>query len=177
MPLDSHALVAIVSVVVAAVLLLWLQRALRTRRLRRRFRHARDGEDRARSYLVKHGFAVLQEQVTRTPVMWVDNARNEFTVRADYLVRKRGRRAVVEVKTGTTAPDPTASATRRQLLEYARCYDVDDIYLFDAERNALVAVRFDTRESGRSPVRAMLWFATGFAAACAVLAWVLRGGG
>ncbi len=129
--------------------------------MRRRAHRAQAGEDRAREYLLRHGFTILEEQATLHPHMWIDDTRTEFTVRADYVVRKHGRRGVVDAKTGTHAPDPASSDTRRQLLEYARCYDVDDVHLFDAERDRLRKIRFDSSGRRRSAVRLFWWFVTG----------------
>ena len=136
----------IAALAIAAVLggLAWraVTRAWRKWKTQRRFRHGARGEEKARAALRRRGFEILEEQARRFPLMYVGGKEESFEVRADYLVRRKGRRAVVEVKTGTRAPDPTYRNTRRQLLEYARCYDVDDIHLYDADSDTLREIRF-----------------------------------
>ena len=63
-------------------------------------------------------------------------------MRADFVVVRRGRRYVAEVKTGQAAPDIAAPATRRQLLEYRCAFGVDGVLLVDAEAGRVHAVDF-----------------------------------
>ncbi len=103
-------------------------------------RHARHSERSARAWLEANGFRILEEQATRTAELIVNGTAQPFIVRADYLVARDGVRAVVEVKTGAVA-DPANRATRRQVLEYAWVYDVDAVYLFDADDERLIEIR------------------------------------
>jgi Holliday junction resolvase-like predicted endonuclease len=142
-----------------------------TRRFRmfRRFRKGREGETEALALLREEGYRILDAQVTRKAVMFVDDERREATVRADLLVRKQGRTYVVEVKTGAVASDPAASATRRQLLEYAHVYRCDGLLFADMERRTLHTIRFDAPGRaflalGQTPWRALFAaLAIGFA--------------
>lgn len=109
----------------------WFRRVLA-----RRFGHARRGEADARGWLARNGFTVIEEQAARTTFLLVDGEELPFTVRADYLVERLGRQAIVEVKTGAAA-DPATRDTRRQILEYAWVFGVSDIYLFDADAEQL----------------------------------------
>jgi Holliday junction resolvase-like predicted endonuclease len=119
----------------------WLFRARLRWRLARSRAQGVKGEARAVRSLKQSGFAIVGEQIEQTAVLMVDQQPVPFTVRADFLVRKAGRTAVVEVKTGAAAAIETA-ATRRQLLEYAAIYHVDDVYLFDASSDRLYHTRF-----------------------------------
>ena len=113
-------------------------RAFRMRRLRAR---GAAGEVRAREWLEARGFEILETQVRRTGVMEVDGEEVEFVVKADFLVRREDRVAIVEVKTGAAA-DAANRMTRRQLLEYQVVYATEEVFLFDATREQLVSVRF-----------------------------------
>jgi Holliday junction resolvase-like predicted endonuclease len=119
----------------------WLFRARQRWRLARSRAQGLDGEVRALRSLKRFGFAILGEQVERTAVLMIDEQPVPFTVRADFMVRKSGRTAVVEVKTGASATFD-AAATRRQLFEYAAIYQVEDVYLFDATSDRLYHTRF-----------------------------------
>jgi hypothetical protein len=74
--------------------------------------------------------------------MWIDGEAASYELIADFIVARGKETALVEVKTGECAPDPTHVATRRQLLDYQHAFDVDAIYLFDAEANALMRIEF-----------------------------------
>jgi len=74
--------------------------------------------------------------------MWVDGEPETYELIADFIVSRGKETALVEVKTGDRAPDPTHIATRRQLLDYLHAFEVDAIYLFDAEANKLMRIEF-----------------------------------
>ena len=172
--------------IVAAVVVLslalgaWLGARVRRfwlrRQLARRWRHARRGEAQARGWLERHGFRILDEQVSRTATLIVDGHETPFTVRADYLVERDGVRAVVEVKTGDVA-DPSARGTRRQILEYAWVYGVSEVYLFDADTPRLHRISLRTAPADAAPAPRPWWpvtlaFAAG-AALAALTVWAL----
>ncbi len=126
-----------------------IRRAWKAWLLRRRMRGAASGEELAERWLAARGHRVLERQVTRRCVMWVDGVETPYDLRADLLVEIAGERVLVEVKTGDAA-DARATATRRQLREYAAEFGVERLYLFDATRQRLHAVEFDTH-NGLAP--------------------------
>lgn len=147
----------------------WLARGLT-----RRFRHARQGEENARSWLERHGFTIVDAQASQGAELIVDGVPAPFVVRADYLVERNGVRAVVEVKTGAVA-QPAARATRRQVLEYGWVYGVSEVYLFDADAEVLRRIELPAREPDAP--RPRNWTIAAFAAGIAIgvmLAWLAR---
>ena len=140
-------------------------------RMFRRFQKGREGEAEAVALLAEEGYRVIDAQVTRKAVIYVDDEPREATVRADLLVRKQGRTYVVEVKTGAVASDPAASATRRQLLENAHVYRCDGLLFADMERRKLHTIRFETSPSPLgSPLGSPPWRALG---ACLAVGYAL----
>lgn len=165
-------IVLLVLLLSGAVLFRALSHLLRRLRLRMRFARGARGECKARNYLSQHGFRILKEQASLTPWLFVDGKRVPFEIRADFIVSKRGRRAVVDAKTGTVAIDPRSPHTRRQLLEYAHYYDVDDVYLFDAEHKRLLRIGFGL--VGRNSFTALAGLLCGMALGGAgVYVWML----
>lgn len=148
----------LLGLLLGALVSLWVGRAWRRARLRRRFRRARAGELAAEKLLKKRGFRILDDQVRRREHMLVDGKRLEYEVRADLLVSRWWRTYVVEVKTGKSAPNPKTTATRRQLREYAAIYDVDGLLLADMSAGELREIRFPARATGRRPA----WMAAMF---------------
>ncbi len=83
-----------------------------------------------RVFLKRKGYRILQEQAALDGCFLVDKKAYKFQVRADFLVSKKGKKAVVEVKTGKKSINPAYPDTRRQLLEYAALYEADEIFIF-----------------------------------------------
>ena len=127
-----------------AALLLGLMVAGRkgNRATRRRNRMALDGEVIAEKLLKKNGYSVVDRQVVGEWWIDIDGEEVEVQVRADFLVKKRRRLYVAEVKTGRMVTDPVFPATRRQLLEYHLVFDVDGVLLVDAESRQIHRVDF-----------------------------------
>lgn len=101
-----------------------------------------DGELKAKAYLQKNGFTILKEQAHIEKQMIIDGHAQSFTLRADFLVEKDTKTAVVDAKSGVECVNPSNSATRRQLLEYFTCYDVDRVYIYNSIEDKLVSVEF-----------------------------------
>lgn len=146
-PLLTIALVFVGALLLAAIvwLTLRIRRAALAWRLRRRFRSAASAEVRAERWFTRHGFRIIDRQILRRGEIHVDGESYRFDVRADLIVERDGERALVEIKTGEAA-EPNASATRRQLLEYGVVFGVSALYLFDADREQLMHVRFAALE-------------------------------
>lgn len=119
-----------------------LRRAWERGRLRRRFRRAARGEQRAVGLLEDLGYRVLAEQPLVQGRIWVDGVNTPFEVRPDLLVRRRGQSYCVEVKTGARAVSPGQRQTRRQLREYAALLPGHRLLLLDVEAGRLIEVAF-----------------------------------
>lgn len=152
---------------------LWWVRARPRRRLRAAAVRGAAGEERAASLLERHGYAIEQRQSSQAWSVLVDGEELPVTVRADYLVTRRGRRYVAEVKTGEAAPRADHPPTRRQLLEYRHAFDVDGILLVQAEAGRIQEVAFPAAFAARPPARSpWTWLVLGFlvGAACGAVA-------
>ncbi|MCB9557275.1 MAG: hypothetical protein H6707_14295 [Deltaproteobacteria bacterium] len=127
----------------AAFLLLLALTASIYRRRRRlaRMLHGRQAEARAPEILRDHGYRALIEQPDGQYTLSIDGQPQEISVRADLLARRGRTLALVEVKTGKAAR-PTLAETRRQLLEYALAFDVDELLLVDADQQTLQRISF-----------------------------------
>jgi hypothetical protein len=121
---------------------LWWRAASLRWRLAEQSARASAGEALAEKLLAKAGYRVEARQATQRWAVRVDGAPHEVTLRADFVVARRGRRYVAEVKTGQDAPEIAAPATRRQLLEYRCAFGVDGVLLVDAEARKVHAVDF-----------------------------------
>jgi hypothetical protein len=111
------------------------------------------GEWSAPALLENAGYEVLARQVDGSWMVHADGQPRTFKLRADYLVRRLGRRYIAEVKTGRVATRLSHGATRRQLLEYWAAFDVEGVLLVDADRESITHVELDplARLAGKAP--------------------------
>jgi hypothetical protein len=113
-----------------------------SRRMRRQAGRALDAEARGASLLRRAGYTVTGSQVRGSYDILIDGRPFTVALRADYVVERRGRRFVAEVKSGELAPSLETAATRRQLLEYRIAFDVAGVLLVDAEQGSIHEVVF-----------------------------------
>jgi hypothetical protein len=149
---------ALLGVLLALVLLgvgLSVRRLLRSRVAHRRARRALRGEKRAAALLRDHGYRVRDAQLATTYHPRLAGQRWPVALRADYLVSRRGKHYVAEVKTGERAPSLAHPPTRRQLLEYSVAFDVDGVLLVDVEAGLVQEVEFPRRAVRHSAAPAL----------------------
>ena len=139
---DQLALLLLAATALLAAWMLRLALTRNSRRSKRRNRVAQRGESAAERLLERHGYQILDRQVQAAWTFHVDGEAVEAKVRADLLVRRRGRVYVAEVKTGERAPDPKHPPTRRQLLEYCYAFDPDGLLLVDMSTRRVREVAF-----------------------------------
>ncbi len=154
---DLQLVLTALAVLVGAAAALALRARLERWRMQRRFARGRVGEQQAVRLLERSGYRILQEQLSQETGFWMDEQWCPVTVRADFLVERRGKRFVAEVKTGSTAPNPASTATRRQLLEYSHVYDADGLLLVDMQSRRLHCIRFGRGQPLAPPRRSYAW--------------------
>ena len=131
------------------------------------------GERRARVLLERAGYRILAEQPRHLATLEVAGRDEDYLLVPDFLCERGGRRYVADAKTGAGA-DPSARATRRQLLEYACAFEVEDALLIDVLRGRIVRLRFGVL--GRQRSRAWPWVLAALGLAAAGWACSLSGG-
>lgn len=131
----------------------WWRAGEGERVLKRRQRRAFQAEEDAAGVLRAHGYQILDEQVEHHWTIDVNGEPFAVELRADYMVKRGGKRYIAEVKSGMSAPSLTTAATRRQLLEYRVAYDVHGILLVDMQAVELNEVDFGDRVEGREERR------------------------
>ena len=140
--LQLSIIIGFIAFIAGAYLFHQVFRFQRKHKIQKRRRHGEQGESLAKKYLIKQGFEILDEQVEANSSLYVNDQEIPYKIRADFLVERNDELAIVEVKTGKEAPKPQNRSTRRQLLEYSLVYDVDCLYLFNAETKSLQSVEF-----------------------------------
>ncbi len=114
--------------------------------LRRRMGEARVAEEEAGRLLEAKGFKIIDRQRRTEVITYVDGKPHIGFVQADFIVAKKDKTYVAEVKTGSYASDVSEPATRRQLLEYDFVYKPDGILLVDMVEKRIHLIEFGLPE-------------------------------
>ena len=117
---------------------LWWKNILFSRSRKR----GRQGEAVALKILKRYGYKIIQSQLSLPGHIFIDDDKQDFDVRPDYLVEKGGVQYLAEVKTGKAARSASRE-TRRQLFEYAALGNSDTVILVDATKGTLNKIRFE----------------------------------
>ena len=117
-------------------------------KLSRRVGESLIAEEEAEDLLKEHGFKIIDRQRRADMVTFVNGKPNLSFVKADYIVEKKGKYYVAEVKKGEIVSNPTEPATRRQLLEYKFAYQPDGLILVDMLERRLQFIDFYLPEKG-----------------------------
>ena len=174
-PLTQVALAAALLAIAVTIVMAarrWYKRWIR----RRQWSRAQGAEAEASRLLERLGYDVLGAQVEGSYSLVVDGEPMNVPLRADYMVSRRGRRYIAEVKSGKSAPRLSTAATRRQLLEYLVAFEVDGVLLVDGEERQVHEVVFPVPSGDESPWagKQLGWIAAGLLTAA--IFWLLRTG-
>ena len=133
---------ALVSASLAIAVYAGIRRWSERRRRQRTARTAQLGERRAAYLLGRAGYRIVEEQPQARWVIARDGIPLAVKLSADYLVERRGKTWVAEVKTGQLVANLRHGPTRRQLLEYQLAFDCEGVLLVDVELSKVVHVGF-----------------------------------
>jgi len=148
---------------------------LRAKRLKQRFSKSRKAEKEAEKILRKKGYTVIDVQKCKPLLITIGDKIHRYLVRIDYLVRKRGKVYVVEVKSGEKIPYITNRETRRQMLEYYLAYQPSGIILLNMKNKSISEVKFQFESTSRQWIIRISYFIAGIIFTL-VLYCLLRGG-
>ncbi|MFC1559649.1 hypothetical protein ACFLZ2_00520 [Candidatus Margulisiibacteriota bacterium] len=133
---------------IGAYIFYYINRIIQRFRLSRRAGGALIAQEEAEDLLKKHNFKIVDKQRRADIITFVDGKPNLSFVQADYIVEKRGKYYVAEVKAGESVASPRDPATRRQLLEYKFAYQPDGLILVDMIERRLHLIDFYLPEKG-----------------------------
>lgn len=117
--------------------------------IRKRLKKAKRGEINAIRFLEDNGYSIIGIQEKKTIITWINNQPYNNQIKVDYLVKKKGKVYIAEVKTGKLAPRPNLADTRRQLLEYYLAFGTHGIILVDMEKKKLQKISFSITDVKR----------------------------
>lgn len=161
--------------VICLFLYIKISNCLRAKRLRKRFSKSRQAEKEAEKILRKKGYKIIDIQKSKPLFITIGDKIHRYLVRIDYLVKKRGKVYVVEVKNGEKTSYITNRETRRQMLEYYFAYQPKGILLLNMKSRTISEVKFQFKNVFRQWIIKIIYFLAGVIFAI-FLYYLLRGG-
>ena len=131
------------------------------RSLKKRFARSKRAEREAEKFLKKKGFAIVDSQKSKPILITIGDKIHRYLIRIDYLVRKKGKIYVVEVKSGEKSPYITNRETRRQMLEYYLAYQPNGIILLNMKSKSIAEVKFQFEKKSHQWIIKLFWFVAG----------------
>ena len=125
--------ISIIVILVIIILRYKIKEILESRKRRKRFKRGDKLEKEAKSFLIKNGYAIIDEQYECFHNYRVNGEEQSSKLIIDYIVQKKSKVYLVEVKSGAKAISIANRSTRRQLLEYDVAIENDGAYLLDME--------------------------------------------
>ena len=120
------------------------------RKQKRRFARGLLLENKAWGFLQDRGYSIVGEQEICYHRYTVNNRNFESKIILDYVVQKKGKKYIVEVKSGKSAISIQDKNSRRQLLEYDFVIENDGIFLLDMENRVMNLVKFYSKEDNQN---------------------------
>jgi len=118
--------------------------------MRKRFERGNRLELQAKKFLESKGYSIIDYQSIYQHKYLEDGVVQCADIQPDYIVKKNGKKYIVEVKTGTQAISARNKSTRRQLLEYDYAVENDGVFLLDMENRQLKLIQFKSKMEKRS---------------------------
>jgi len=140
----------IISLLVIIILRYKYNEYRKSRRISKSFKRGNDLEKDASKFLIKNGYKIISEQYEQYHSYKVNGEVYKSKLIVDYLVSKKGKRYLVEVKSGQKAINIKDKNTRRQILEYDFAIDNDGIFLLDMENKEMKNIEFNHKEFTRN---------------------------
>ncbi|WP_143300688.1 hypothetical protein [uncultured Carboxylicivirga sp.] len=123
---------------------------LKERKVKKRFERGNNLELAAKRFLKSEGYTIVDYQSTYEHRYLEDGEVQVADIQPDYIVKKNGKKYIVEVKSGSSAISARNRNTRRQLLEYDYVVENDGVFLLDMENRELKLIQFKSKADKRS---------------------------
>lgn len=151
---QNHIIFLLLAIIIMALAFLIIRYKLneyfKQRKVKKRFERGNKLELQAKSFLKSKGFTMVDYQSTYEHKYMVDGEVQYAEIKPDYIVKKNGKKYIVEVKSGTTAISARNRSTRRQLLEYDYVVENDGVFLLDMENRDLKLIQFKSKAEKRT---------------------------
>ncbi len=156
---QSIILLAVITILILLIIKYKYREYSKIRKQKKRFERGLILEDEAKIFLAKKGYKVIAEQAEFYHQYEVDGVSHKSLIKPDYIVSRKGKKYIVEVKSGKSAISIANSSTRRQILEYDFVIENDGIFLLDMEHEKLQSIRFFSKRAKKD--KSIYWMLFG----------------
>ena len=151
---QNHIIFLLLALIIVVLAFLIINYKVKTyfqeRKVRKRFERGNRLELEAKKFLKSKGYTIVDYQSSYQHKYLEDGEVQCADIQPDYIVKKNGKKYIVEVKTGTQAISARNKSTRRQLLEYDYAVENDGVFLLDMENRRLKLIQFKSKMEKRS---------------------------
>ena len=116
---------------------------------RRRLKRGLKKEKEAYRVLKRMGFGIVGNNIKSSYSLQLNKDSVNVGLEIDYLVERKGKTYIVEVKSGESANQITNRDTRRQILEYSMFIKNDGVFLLDMENENLQEIVFPIKHKNK----------------------------
>ena len=134
--------ILILGIIIGGFLFYIINKKFTNIKIKRILANAKKAEKEAVYLLSNHGYRIISMQEKRNIITYIDGKPYPSYVKVDLIVQKKGKRYIVEVKTGQQTKATTA-LVRRQLLEYYLVFNPEGIILLDMDRKKIQTIEFN----------------------------------
>ncbi|MDS1030102.1 GxxExxY protein [Bacillota bacterium LX-D] len=132
----------LIGIIIGLILYYCIAKKYKRKKNQTRLKVAKQAETAAARLLLKAGYEIIASQKKIQYSLKFDGQTIKNLVIADFIVQKKNKTYLVEVKTGKQTLKPTAPAIRRQLLEYFLVFKTDGIILIDMNEKIFHEIEF-----------------------------------
>jgi hypothetical protein len=143
--IEKIILLVVIAILLIVVVKYKLERYKKKRNLKKRFDRGTLLESQARKFLESKNYRIVEEQKIYYHKYLVNGIPHESKLILDYVVKKKGKTYIVEVKSGKSAIYLKDKNTRRQILEYDFVIENDGVFILDMENKNMQLVEFHSK--------------------------------
>ncbi|WP_075590536.1 hypothetical protein [Labilibacter marinus] len=151
---QNHIIFLLLAIIILALAFFIIKYKLteyfKAQKVKKRFERGNQLELDAKKFLKSKGYSIVDYQSTYEHKYMVDGTPEYAEIQPDYIVKKKGKKYIVEVKSGTSAISARNRNTRRQLLEYDYVVENDGVFLLNMENRDLKLIQFKSKAEKRS---------------------------
>ena len=127
-----------------------LKEYLINKKIKKQLKRGIKKEELARKFLIKNNYKIISHNQNFSYYLKQDNTKIKITIETDYIVYKKKKKYIVEVKSGNESPRITSRNTRRQILEYYSFIENDGILLLNMENETISEIIFPNKAAKKS---------------------------
>ncbi|MDA3883287.1 MAG: hypothetical protein PF481_08370 [Bacteroidales bacterium] len=129
---------------------IWISKLLKKKNLSKKIKRGIQLEEKAAQLLIKKGYTILSHHQKISYTAQYNRTQIPIKLETDYIVAKKGKTFLVEVKSGEHTAHILYAATRRQILEYYCASSYDGYLLVNMYTQTVNTIHFPFKQRNRN---------------------------